>query len=201
MITRTLLVSSVIAVAGLGLIGVGSNAVFTQNTVSSQQITAGTMNVVISEGAAQTTSGPTLTLAAFGPTNSAFTTGDTMVTITNQGTVAVQEILATPGFTAGSGSASAALAAQVYLCEVSSGTVIYNGPLSGAAVQHIAGSLAVHATDNYSVNYYAGTVHTACGAVTTVGATAAAGNSTAPSLGNDAQGGVITPTMTVSYTA
>jgi predicted ribosomally synthesized peptide with SipW-like signal peptide len=199
MITRTLLVSSVIAVAGLGLIGVGSNAVFTQDTISSQQITAGTMKVVIFEAPA-TDGGATLTLAAVGPTNSTFTSGDHKVIIKNTGNIAVQEITSTPGFTTGSSSASAALAAQVYLCEVSSGTVIYNGPLSSATAQAIQGTLAVNAMDDYTVNYYAGTVPTACGAVTAVGAVAVPGNSVAPSLLNTAQGGVITPTLTVSYT-
>lgn len=197
---RTLLASSVAAVAGLGLIGVGSNAVFTQDTVSNQQITAGTMKVVISEGAATDSSGPTLTLSAFGPTNSTFTTGDHTVMITNKGNIAVQEIVATPGNTVASGTANAALASQVYLCEVSSGQVIYNGPLASAGAQAINGTLAAGATDNYSVNYYAGKAQTACGAVTTPGATAVAGISTAPSLTNEAQGGVINPTMTVSYT-
>jgi predicted ribosomally synthesized peptide with SipW-like signal peptide len=197
-ITRTLLVSSVIAVAGLGLIGLGSNATFTQDTISSQQITAGTMKVVIFEAPA-TDGGATLTLAAVGPTNSTFTSGDHKVFIKNTGTIAVQEITSTPGVVA-SGAANTALAAQVYLCEVSSGQVIYNGPLALAGPQAINGSLAVSAMDDYTVNYYAGTMPTACGAVTAVGATAVPGNSVAPSLLNTAQGGVITPTMTVSYT-
>jgi hypothetical protein len=55
------------------------------------------------------------------------------------------------------------------------------------------------ATDDYTVNYYAGTVHTGCGAVTQVSAHAVAGLSAAPSLTKAAQGGVITATMTVSY--
>lgn len=198
--SRTLLASSVVAVAGLGLIGVGANAVFTQNTVSDQQITAGTMKVVVSEGPAQDSSGPTLTLSAVGPTNSSFTTGDHTVTITNLGNITVKEIVATPGNNVAAGAPSAALANQVYLCEVSSGTVIYNGPLASAGAQAIEGNLTPGQTDSYSVNYYAGNVQTACGAVTTVGATAFAGISSAPSLTNDAMGGVIDPTMTVSYT-
>jgi len=196
-ITRALLVSSVIAMGGLSLIGVGSYALFTQNTVSSQHITAGTMNVVISMGGG--TGARTLAMPAVGPTNSTFTTGDQKVTITNKGTITVHEILAKPGVVA-SGGANAALAAQVYLCEVSSGTVIYNGPLRSARAQRIQGSLAPLATDDYTVNYYAGAVHTACGAVTRVGAHAVAGLSHAPSLTKAARGGVITATMTVSYT-
>jgi len=198
--SRTLLGSSVAAVVGLGLIGVGSHALFMQDTVSDQQITAGTMKVVVSEGGATTLSGPTLTLSAVGPTNSSFTTGDHTVTITNLGDITVKEMVSTPGNNVAAGAANTALANQVYLCEVSSGTVIYNGLLKNAGAQAIEGNLTPGQTDSYSVNYYAGNVQTACGAVTTVGAAASTGISSAPSLTNDAMGGVINPTMTVSYT-
>ncbi len=68
----------------VGLIGVGSHAAFTQDTASQQSITAGTMKVVISEGAPTASSGSSLALAPFGPTGSSFTTGDHTITITNQ---------------------------------------------------------------------------------------------------------------------
>lgn len=197
---RKLALFGVSGVAGLGLIGVGAHATFTQNTVSSQQISSGHMKVVLSQGPATDASGPTLTLPALGPVGSSFTTGDQTITITNQGNIPVNEILSTPGDTVGSGAASQALAAEAYLCEVSSGTVIYNGPLASAGAQPIAGTLAPSATDSYTVNVYAGSEQTACGSVTSVGASAVSGTSTAPSLTNDAQDGVITPTLTVSYT-
>jgi len=198
------------SVAGLGLIGVGAHAVFTQNTVSSQQVTAGTMNVVLSSTAPGVggNNTPTLTFENFGPTGSSFTTGDQLVTITNDSNISVNEIVSTPGDTydssGGPTSANSRLAAEVYLCEVSSGEVIYNGLLADAGAQAINGTLTAAPgpgnTDNYIVNVYAGTETTACGSVVTVGAPAVLGLSTAPSLNNDAQGGVINPTMTVSYT-
>ena len=209
MITRTLLVSSVIAVAGLGLIGVGSNAVFTQNTVSSQQITAGAMKVVIYEGNNEpANAGANVVMAAVGPTNSTFTTGDKKVTIHNVGNIDVQEIKLTPATntTGGSNPETLALAAQVSLCMVSLnssnvGVVIYNGLLSATQPQSITGTLGVNATDNYTATYYAGDVTTPCGIVTGgTNALAVSGTSYSPSLTNFAQGGVITPTMTVSYT-
>ncbi len=86
--------------------------------------------------------------------------------------------------------------AQVSLGEVNSGTVIYNGPLASAPDRR---SKAPLATDDCTVNYCAGALHTACGAVTRVGAHAVAGLSTALSLTKKAQGGFITVTMTVSY--
>lgn len=197
---RKFAVLGLFGVAGLGLIGVGSHAVFTQNTTSNHPVSAGTMNVVISQGPATGSSGPSLTLTAVGPVGSTFTTGDQTITITNLGNIPVSEITATPGDSFAANAANSALAAQVYLCEVSSSQVIYNGPLATAPAQGIAGSLAPNATDSYSVNIYAGNAHTACGAVTTPGATAVAGTSTSPSLTNTAQGGVISPTLTVSYT-
>ncbi len=206
MITRTLLVSSVIAVAGLGLIGVGSHAVFTQNTVSSQQITAGTMKVVIYEGNTDPgNAGANVVMAAVGPTNSTFTTGDKKVTIHNVGNIDVQEIMLTPETNAASNPESLALAAQVSVCMVSLnsnnvGVVIYNGLLSGFTAQNIQGTLAANSgMDYYSVNYYAGHVTTACGAVTTVNAPAVSGISAASDLTGPAEGGVITPTITVGY--
>jgi hypothetical protein len=142
-----------------------------------------------------------LTLNPLGPTGSSFTTGDQTVTITNEGNVGVNEITSTPSDIVAAGANNAALANEAYLCEVSSGQVIYNGPLASAPAQAIAGTLNPGDTDSYTVNVYAGSEPTACGAVTTVGAPAVAGTSTAPSLDNSAQGGVIDPTMTVSYTA
>ena len=198
---RTIAMMGVSGVAGLGLIGVGSHAAFTQDTTSNQQISAGTMKVVLSTGPATSSSGPTLTLPPVGPTGSSFTTGDHTVTITNESNIPVNEITSTPSDSFAGGAANTALDAESYLCEVSSNTVIYNGPLHSAPAQPIAGTLAAGATDSYTVNVYAGNEPTACGSVTTVGAAATAGTSTAPSLNNDAQGGVIDPTLTVSYTA
>ena len=198
---RKMAMMGVMGVGGLGLIGAGAHATFTQNTVSSQKITAGTMNVDLSSPVAGVLGNntPTLTFPAAGPENSTFTTGDQVVTITNNSNIPVSEVTSTPGDTVVASTANTAFAAQAYLCEVSSGVVIYNGPLSAAPAQAIAGTLAAGATDTYTVNIYAGTATTACGSVTTVGATAVSGTSTSPSLSTTAQGGVIDPTMTVSY--
>jgi predicted ribosomally synthesized peptide with SipW-like signal peptide len=206
------------SIAGLGLIGAGAHAIFNASTTSTQQITAGTMNVTLSSPGAYGNNTPTLTFANFGPTNSSFTTGDNLVTITNNSGIVVKEIESTPGDTydssGGPTSANSRLAAEVSLCEVSYGPggtpayVIYNGLLSAAPAQAINGTLAGAPgpgnTDSYLVNIYAGsTVNTACGSVTTVGAFAPAAdgpNPAATDLSDDAQGGVINPTMTVTYT-
>jgi predicted ribosomally synthesized peptide with SipW-like signal peptide len=208
---KTMAMTGMMSLAGLGLVGAGAHAVFTQNTVSSQQITAGTMNVQLSTlvpGANLSANGQTLTFAPFGPTGSSFTTGDELVTITNYSNFVVSEIMATPGDTydssGGPASPNSLLAAEAYLCEVSSSYVIYNGPLASAPAQAISGSLAAYPgtgnTDNYSVNIYAGTEPTACGTGTTGTTPNVPGTSTAPTLLQGAQGGVINPSMTVSYT-
>jgi hypothetical protein len=208
---RSIAVLGGLGVASIALIGMGAGAVFTQNTVSSQTITAGTMNVQLSttaSGAGLSPNGQVLTFAPLSGVGSSFTTGDQTVVITNYSTFPVKEITATPGdsydSSGGSSSANSLFAGEAYLCEVSSGEVIYNGLLADAPAQSINGTLSTYGqsgdTDNYTVNVYAGTETTACGAATSTGAPAVSGPSTAPSLLQDAQGGVIDPSLTVSYT-
>jgi predicted ribosomally synthesized peptide with SipW-like signal peptide len=187
-----------VGLAGLALIGAGAAATFTQSTTSNHPVQAGTMNVTLSGAGTLSDSGRTLTFATFGPTNSSFTTGDQAVTITNNGNIPVLEIVATIGATG-----DTALLGQLYVCEVSSGQVIYNGPLSAAGAQAINGTLTAYPgpgnTDGYSINVYAGNVTTGCGAATTPGAPAVSGPSTAPSLLNSAQGQSATVSLTVDY--
>jgi len=195
---RKLATLGVASVVGISLIGAGVAATFTQTTQSSQAINVGTMHVSLSSATGTpSNSNETLTFDAFGPTGSTFTTGDHAVTITNDGNIPVLELVATIG-----SSGDPTLISQLYVCEVSSGTVIYNGLLSNGGSQNIQGTLAVNATDGYIINVYAGNSTTACGAVTTVGATAVAGTSTAPSLtGTAVQGKTATVSLTVSYSA
>jgi predicted ribosomally synthesized peptide with SipW-like signal peptide len=203
--------TGVMSLAGLGLVGAGAHAVFTQNTQSTQQITAGTMNVQLSTpavGATLSNSNQTLTFA-LSTVGSTFTTGDELVNITNYSNIPVSEIVSTPSDTYnGASTAATAFAGEVYMCEVSSGEVIYNGLLSAAGVQGIAGTLNAYPTsgdtDNYIVNFYAGAALQACGAVTAVGAAAPGADAVNPAAGTlgldtTAQGGVINPTLTVSY--
>ena len=134
-----------------------------------------------------------------------FSTGDAMVVITNEGTLAVSGVTVTPGdtydSTGAAAGASSVMAGEVYLCEVSAGTVVYNGPLSTAPTQVVPGSLAPGSSDSCTVNVYAGSEPTACGAVSTPGTAAPAADETSPGpvLEADAMGGVIEPTFTVTY--
>jgi hypothetical protein len=197
---RKLATLGVASVVGISLIGAGVGATFNQTTQSYHQIQVGTMNVTLSGAGVLSNSDHTLTFAAFGPTNSTFTTGDQAVTITNNGNIPVQEIVSTIG-----SSGDAALISQLYVCEVSSGMVIYNGLLSGGGSQSILGTLAAYPgpnnTDGYIINVYAGSATTACGAATVVGSPALTGTSTAPSLTDAVQGKTATVSLTVTYTA
>jgi hypothetical protein len=203
---KNLAMTGALSVAGFGLVGIGAHAVFTQNTVSAQTITAGTMNVTLYSALASSGNNTsTITLTSPPATNSSFTTGDQLVTITNNGNIPVLEVVSTPGVTNNGNGNSAIFQSEVYLCETSSNMVIYNGLLSAAPAQGIAGSLAVGGTDNYTANIYAGSGVSDCG-----GAAAFAPSLVIPAvnpvavtaggLSNTAQGGVIYPTITVSYT-
>ena len=179
---RTVAMTGVMSLAGLGLVGAGAHAGFTQTTTSQQTITSGSLSVVLS---APNTPCPTatsnctsLTFPALGPVGSSFTTGDQEVTMTNVGTIPATEITfnlsATP---------SSVLANEASMCVTSTGLgtngndyVLYNGPLSGGLNANwgqngdtltIAGTTPVTntaaPTDNYLINIYAGTTTTQCG--------------------------------------
>jgi hypothetical protein len=195
---RFLAMIGVMSLAGLGLVGAGAHAIFTTSTTSTQNITAGPLSVVLygptgnNWGGNGTTS---LTLPAVVAASS-FTTGDQVVTMYNNGAIPASEITEAIG----TNYPASALAGELAVCEVSSGVVIYNGPLSGGLyTQAIAGTIAVGGTDTYTINVYAGSETTACGAVTGVGSTAVAGTSTAPALDNSVEGESLNVTVTVGY--
>jgi predicted ribosomally synthesized peptide with SipW-like signal peptide len=199
---RNLAMTGALSVAGLGLVGMGAHAVFTAQTTSSQQFTTGGMNVTLSTTGAGAVGNNTnaLTLAPVGPTGSSFTTGDQVVTITNNSNIPVNITSVATSST----YATSALATELYICEVDPwGYVDYNGPLSGAtSVPYGPGNpIAPLGTEPTIMNVYAGNETTACGAVTHVGYQAVAGISTAPSLSNGAEGQSITVTVTVGYSA
>jgi len=197
---RTVALVGVMSIAGLGLISSGAHAAYTTQTTSHQTITVGTLgtpDVVLSSPSASSGNGTkALTLKAVEPAGPSLTTGDAIVTITNNGTFPASDITAALGAT----RPRSALARQLSICEVSSGYVIFNGPLSeDLNTQAIVGLIDVDKSDTYTLNVYAGNETTACGAVTSVGAPALSGISTAADLDNAAVGESITITTTVGY--
>jgi hypothetical protein len=210
---KTVALTGMMSLAGLGLIGAGAHGIFTTSTTSTQNITAGTLSVVLSSPAATAGDGTsTLTLGAYGPTASSFTTGDDTVTMTNNGTIPASEITETMG----TDYPASALAAELYVCQVSYGSpgltpdyVIYNGPLSLALyTQPISGTIAVNGIDEYTTNIYAGSEPTLCGGDFTAGPLAnvspgavvtADATSPAPELDNSVMGESLNVTLTVGY--
>src|ERR1035438_5379345 len=93
---KNLAMTGALSVAGLGLIGVGAHAVFTQNTTSQQTITAGTMNVTVhSDGANSVVSGDNTAALTLNPIStyegSSFAEVYHVI-MTNNGNIPVSEV-------------------------------------------------------------------------------------------------------------
>jgi hypothetical protein len=214
---RTMAMAGAMGVSGLGLVGAGAHAVFTTSSTSSQTISAGTLAVVLSAPNAPLCTSYTdgcqsLTLNPLGSVGTSFTTGDQAVTATSIGSLPAFETSFT--LTASPASQLVNEASVCIVRQASSGPwsshpwVYYNGPLSGISgtLVPISGWPALitgGATDTYTVNVYAGTETTACGAAayssTPQWTTATTGPSTAAALGSDAQGLGMTVRVDMTY--
>jgi hypothetical protein len=203
---RRLAMAGALSVAGLSLIGMGANAVFTVQATGNQQIATGTASVAISSPsttgcAAVTSTCTSLTLPMVTPTTPSFTTGDQPLTVTNTGNIALTGLNLRFAVT----DPTSVLASEVYVCVGTTGVGtganfdrIWNGPLSGLVAGFFtqsgsplmaAGSPpAAGPTDNFTVNIYAGP-----------GEATACGTSTAPALSADAQTESITLTSNFTF--
>lgn len=209
-------------IMGLGLIGVGAHAAFTTTTQSHQQVTAGTLKVVFSTNSAIGATGTgttTLALKDVGPTNSSFVTS-TKVTVKNVGTVVANNLRLAVTATVGAPANSANLESQMWAC-LSAGTagnthIVFNEPLStamGYGTITVGGTIQLAATETYTLTLYAGSTDAGCGTAFTgvsghawttsshLRGTTATKNTAAISLNNTAEGGVVTPKVTVNYGA
>src|ERR1035438_1108454 len=100
---------AVMSIVGLGLIGIGTHATFTQNTTSAEVIRAGTWGVTLSGSCIDSTTcpvdasnsnslfnvspdGTTLTFTAYAASTSSFSSGDQEVTATSTGNIQLTEI-------------------------------------------------------------------------------------------------------------
>lgn len=207
---KNLAMTGALSVAGLGLVGMGAHAVFTAQTTSSQEILAGTPGVAISMPGTSCPNADwhctSVTMPLVGPTNSTFTSGDQVLTLTNTGNIPMTEDTISFAVT----SPTSALATEAQVCFGSTGLgtggawyPIYNGSLAGfngvsysqaGDVLTIAGTAySMHApvdfgpTDSFVLNVYAGAETTACGP------------STAGSLGMDAISQSVVLTSTETY--
>ncbi len=252
---KNLAMTGALIIAGLGLIGVGAHAVFTQNTTSQQTITAGALNVTLhSDSANLVVSGDntaTLTLDPISADEGSSFEEAYHVVITNNGNIPVNEVSYQLSDTNNGGTNGPALEYESWAClyagsgavDGNQGEVYFNSPLSTAitwgagASKYLTLSPAPGAgsTDDYTLVIYAGpTENTGCGSeydgytnspfsiggITTPGQydgqiigsynpiysatspwTPSFGpNPGANSLTNAAEGGEITPVLTLQYT-
>jgi len=207
---RTIAVIGGLGIAGLGLIGAGASATFTQNTTSSQKITAGTMNVTLSAPDASGNNTQAITLKDVGPVGSTFET-DTLVTITNNGNIPVSEI----DLQLSDSNNNATLQSEAWVCFYSDGELLVNEPLTtveGYGSAAVGGGIGVGGTDTYTLVVYAGSADNGCGGAfsgfsggaytndeTYSGTPAFGTNPSSSSLTNPAEGGTLIPTLTVTY--
>ena len=160
---KNLALTGALSVAGLGLVGVGAHAVFTQNTTSQQTITAGTMNVTVSSPGASGNGTPSITLPAVGPVGSSFMTSYD-VTITNNSNIPVNEI----SYTLSDNNNNGTFQSETWACIYSDGYLYANEPLTtiegyGQSAQLVP-NINPGGTDSYTLVIYAGTTeNTGCG--------------------------------------
>jgi predicted ribosomally synthesized peptide with SipW-like signal peptide len=228
---KTVALTGVMSLAGLGLVGAGTHATFTAQTSSQQAISAGTLSVVLNGPAGTNWTGsgtPDMTLPSVGPVGSTFISPAQLITITNNGSLTANEInlqvTDSPGNSAGS-----ALAKEMSLCLYSDNYIVFNGLLSADEAlgnMAVTGSIAPGLTDTYTAVFYAGDEDTECGNVSgyqynTVDAVGGGNPLTpypvtsaqpdagspvgysnlAPTLKSDAEGGTDTVSVTLTYSA
>jgi len=217
-----------LGIGAMALIGTGATATFTTSTNSNQTINAGTIGMSVwAPGNAGCPDASwkcdSITLPAVGPVASTFETPATKVYITNTGDTPTYYDAVQITETHGVSNASPYLRNQMNVCIKgwdpetgipAGGWVEGNGPLTTAislvpTVKENPIKLMPGETNWYSVNFYAGQDATLCGQKysdggnTTAAWKAATGNadySTPASLTNLAMGGVVTPTLTWSFT-
>lgn len=218
--SRKFLAAGALGVAAIALVGTGAGATFTDHADATQTITAGTMGLTITDGGGGTVSnnGRSVALPDFGPTGSTFETTHRILTVTNTGDVPVSSVAFQMTESHPGNARSNALLAQTNVCiqstDLSGGPWTEgNGPLTTAVGLHptVAQNpvtLVPNQSMNFSVDFYAGQDSTQCNPVSSDGPnTQNAWNGhqghayqTPASLTNAAQGGVITPTLTFSFT-
>jgi hypothetical protein len=195
--TRSIVVVLGSAAATLAVIGLGAGATFTDATHSVQKVQAGTLNMSVTSPDGSTSSdGKTVTFPDTAPVGSSFATAPHVITITNNGSIGADEVFLGASHTTPGGANDHALLNEMYVCVYSPpstnggpGGVVFNGPLTQLESngQQISGHVPPGETDAYTAEYYAGNVSTKCGA------------SSAASLDDAAQGGIVSPSIDLSY--
>jgi hypothetical protein len=224
-ISRPLAALIGVGVLGLAAIGVGAGASFTTDVQASQTITAGTLDVSVSAPGTDCPDATfhchALTLDAVGPLGSTFETAPTKVTMTNTGNIPATFEAIQISETHGTADQSGNLRNQMNICiegrDASNGTgpnwVEGNGPLTTAIALHTTVVenhvvLAPGQTATFWMSFYAGKNSSRCGTITSDGSVTTSnwvgyqghGYLMPPSLTSAAMGGVVTPTLSYSFT-
>lgn len=183
--SRKVLTVSALGVAAFALIGAGATATFTDGVQAQQTITAGTMNMTITSpdiGARRTDDGKTLTLNAYGPVGSTFSTGAQTIIVSNNSNIDAKMIKLV--VTAPTTNEQLRDGIYVKIQMAGADSPVYDGLLTALPASSspaIKGQTILAGTAmTADVTFYAG--------------------GTAPSLPNGAQGGVVVPTFTVGFT-
>ncbi|MGC2295314.1 MAG: hypothetical protein WA695_01285 [Candidatus Dormiibacterota bacterium] len=199
-------------------LGLSVFAIWTSTSQSSEQITAGSgPSITLSSTSPNvvTNNGETLTFTPYADAQPTFTAGDEDVNIANNGlataTIDSFTVVGTPS----TGANSTALNNELSICVANAESlkVLYNGPLSGvSALTSLVGTPNINGQSSagYIVNVYAGDSLTYCGSTPVGSAPPLAGAdypnfseidavSSAPVLANDAQAGVDTVSVSITY--
>ncbi len=209
---KTIAMTGVLSLAGLGLIGAGAHAAWTTNTTTRQQITSSALSIGLigpagsSCNATDPNNGAScvdLSLPSFEVTSSTFSTTPDTVYLENNSDVTPYYEALSAGDTVGGAPGSGSLANEVYLCVANiGGSTIYDGPLSGAVGVTPFASGGTYSSpyslpsptqeDSFVMQFYAGPEATDyCND----------GNQDPSALDNYTEDGVITPYVTVTNQA
>ncbi|MGP8009065.1 MAG: hypothetical protein ACLPKZ_02255 [Acidimicrobiales bacterium] len=183
----------------------------------SPPIVSSYLSVVLSASGASGNGTPNIILGSMKSVGSSFISPPTVITITNNGTMTATEV----ALQLSDHYTNVTFEDETWACFYSNGNVLFNEPLTivdgygQSAIGHL--NLAPGATDSYTAVYYAGTTEaTGCGGTysghsavpidgypgqfsSTKPFVGGSDNPAAPSLTNPAEGGSITPTVTVTY--
>ena len=223
-LSRKVITVGALGVAALALIGTGATATFLDQVNATQDITAGTPGLRITDGAggAVSSDGKSVTLPALGPVNSTFESPHRVITLTNNGDIDLTAVAFQLTESHVGTANNNALASQINVCiqstDASGGPWTEgNGPLSAAVnlVPTVAQNPFVMSHDpaganhsvTFSVDFYAGKDSSQCNKVHSDGSSTNAawnaivghGYSTPASLNNAAIGGLVTPKLTFSF--
>ena len=205
------------SITSLLLIGSVAYASCTSPAGGSERIDGSHLSVVLSASGATGNGTPNIVLRSLDPASSSFMGAPTLITITNNGTKTATEV----ALQLSDHHINTTFESETWACFYSDGDVFFNEPLTTAegygqsAIGHL--DLAPGATDSYTAVFYAGPNEvTGCGGAysgfsavpydgfpgqynATKPYLGGSANPAALSLTNPAEGGTITPTVTITY--